>query len=108
MLVLYFYFFENKPKCQHFKASKDIHNTRTSLPNPKSKIRIGCWNVRTIFETGKTAQVAKKMTEYRVNILEVAECRWTNKGRLKLAEGTTVQAKKMDIVKQEWLLCLIT
>ena len=43
-----------------------------------------------MFETGKTAQVANEITETRVDILGVAECRWTDNGRLKLADGTTV------------------
>ena len=72
------------------QSRKDIRKPRTSFLDPKSKIRIGCWNMRTMFETGKIAQVAKEMTEYRVNILGVAECWWTDNGRFKLADETTV------------------
>ena len=32
-----------------------------SLLGPKEKLCVGAWNVRTMFETSKTAQVAKEM-----------------------------------------------
>ena len=73
-----------------YQSRKEVRKPRTSLMDPKSKIRIGCWSVRTMFETGKSAQVVNEMTEYRVNILGVAEYGWTDNGRLKLVIGTTV------------------
>ena len=34
-----------------YESRKDVRKPRTSLMDPKSKIRIGCWSVRTMFET---------------------------------------------------------
>ena len=36
---------------------------------------IGTWNVRTMFEAGKTAQVATEMNKYNLAILGISESR---------------------------------
>ena len=48
---------------------------KPSLLGPKCITRIGCWNVRTMFECGKAVQVAKEMKQNRVDILGVSETR---------------------------------
>lgn len=48
---------------------------------------IGTWNVRTMFETGKTAQVASEMRRYNLDLLGISESRWTGAGQKKLATG---------------------
>ncbi|KAL9983948.1 hypothetical protein ACROYT_G006197 [Oculina patagonica] len=63
---------------------------KPSLLGPKAITRIGCWNVRTMYECGKAAQVAKEMKENRVDILGVSESRWTGSGSVVLADGTTI------------------
>ena len=50
------------------------------LLSPKSKCHIGTWNVRTMFQTGKTIQVEREMFLYRISILGISECRWTGNG----------------------------
>ena len=42
---------------------------RKSLLQLKSKIRIGCWNVRTLYQAGKLAQLAKEMRRYKLSII---------------------------------------
>ena len=44
-------------------------------------VRVGCWNVRTMYSTGKTAQVCREMAKYKVEILGISECRWTGSGQ---------------------------
>ena len=56
----------------------------------KTKTRIGFWNVRTMYETGKLAQVTAEMRRYNLHILGVSECRWTKSGRYKTSTGETV------------------
>ena len=48
-----------------------------SCMRPKSKCRIGTWNVRAMFQTGKTAHMEGEMLLYRIDILSISECRWT-------------------------------
>ena len=56
---------------------------------PKYKIRVGSWNVRTLYQAGKL-QVLQKMTNYKVEIMCVTEARWTDSGRRILASGYTI------------------
>ena len=63
---------------------------------PKVCVKIGQWNVRTLFETGKCAQVIKVMQKYGISILGVSEMRWNSFGRLRIATGETVLYAGMD------------
>jgi len=57
---------------------------------PKQKIRVGSWNVRTMYQTGKLAQVVKEMDNYNLDILAVSESRWTGQGKKTLNTGHTI------------------
>ena len=54
---------------------------------PKTVTRIGTWNVRTLYETGKSAQVAREMDRYGMEVLGLSEVRWTSCGQVTLASG---------------------
>ena len=56
----------------------------------KTKIRIGFWNVRTMYETGKLAQVTAEMRRYKLYVLVMSESRWTVSGRQTTTTGETV------------------
>ncbi|XP_068712999.1 craniofacial development protein 2-like [Montipora foliosa] len=68
----------------------EVREPKPYLLGPKSISRIGCWNVRTMYECGKAAQVANEIQQNRVDILGVCESRWTGNGRVVLADGTTI------------------
>ena len=53
---------------------KNILNTRT-------KLTIECWNVRTMHETRKQAQVISEMRAYKLHLIGISECRWTGCGK---------------------------
>ena len=53
----------------------------------KTRTRIGFWNVRTMYETGKLAQVTTEMRRYNLHVLGVSESRWIGTGRLKAVSG---------------------
>ncbi|RUS92092.1 hypothetical protein EGW08_000116 [Elysia chlorotica] len=53
----------------------------TVLLTTKTKTRIGTWNIRTLYETGRIAQVSKEMKEYSLKILGLCETRWTGADR---------------------------
>lgn len=67
-----------------------VRRAKGSLLGPKHNIRLGTWNVRTMFETSKTAQVIHEMRRYRLDILGISECRWTGSGRQVTSDGSTI------------------
>ena len=40
---------------------------------PKKKMRVICWNVRTLYQTGKLAQVVRGFDNYNLDILGISE-----------------------------------
>jgi len=46
----------------------------------KQSLKIGTWNVRTLFQSGKLDNVKLEMTRLKVNILGICETRWTGSG----------------------------
>ena len=63
---------------------------RENLNTTKTKIRLGHWNVRTMYETGKLSQVTSEMRRFSLHVLGVSESRWTGSGRMKTTTGETV------------------
>ena len=57
-------------------------DSKMEVLSAKTKTRFGFWNVRTMYETGKLAQVTAEMRRYKLHILRVSESRWTGSGRL--------------------------
>lgn len=56
----------------------------TTIISTRTTINIGTWNVRTMVETGKTAQVAAKMRQYNLELLGIGEavsccCSWATR-----------------------------
>ena len=41
------------------ESRKETCMQRRALTHPKKTVRVGCWNVRTMYSTGKTAQVCR-------------------------------------------------
>ena len=62
----------------------------TTLLSTKTTINIGAWNVRTMYETGKTAQVAAEMRNYNITVLGLSETRWLQAGQVRLTTGELV------------------
>ena len=44
----------------------------TTILSTKATTKIGTWNVRTMYESGKTAQVANEMQAYCLDILGIS------------------------------------
>ena len=59
---------------------REAVNARPSVVYAKTKLKMGFWNVRTMYNTGKTAQVTNEMRRNRLHILGISECRWTGTG----------------------------
>ena len=56
----------------------------------KNNTLIGFWNVRTMYEQGRMAQVIAEMKRYKLDILGVSESRRTKSERMKTTTGETV------------------
>lgn len=52
----------------------------------KTRTRIGCWNVKTMSEASKLAQVEREMIRYNI-VLGLSEIRWVNHGEFRTANG---------------------
>ena len=63
---------------------------RAELLKPKNKIRVGSWNVRTLYQAGKLQQVLWEMENYKVELLCVSEARWIDSGKRTLSSGHTI------------------
>ncbi len=68
-------------------SRKEACSLRESLASPKSIIKIGTWNVRTMYQIGKTAVVAREMRKLGEELPKEKERLWV------LARGT----------RQRWL-----
>ena len=64
------------------ESRKEVCSRMEMFTHPKVKLRLGCWNVRTMFATGKTAQVCSEMRRYHLEVLGVSECRWMEFGKV--------------------------
>jgi len=60
------------------------------LATHKSIMKIGTWNVRTMYRIGKTAVVAREMRKYDINVLGISECRWAGFGQMRVQTGETL------------------
>ena len=46
------------------------------LLSTKYRTRLGTWNVRTLYQTGRCAQVGAEMNRYNIEVLGLCEVRW--------------------------------
>ena len=72
------------------ESRKEATSRTMEILNAKTQTRLGFWNVRTMFEMGKLAQVMSEMNRYKLHILGVSESRWTGSGRQRTGTGETV------------------
>ena len=56
-------------------------------PSSAKCLRIGSWNVRTLYEAGKLAQAAREMDRYSLHICGISETHWSQSGELNLSTG---------------------
>ncbi|CAM5093877.1 unnamed protein product [Eretmochelys imbricata] len=72
------------------ESQKEATGMKTEVLNTKRKTKLGFWNIRTMYEAGKLAQVRAEMRCYSLHILGVSESRWMGSGRLTAASGETL------------------
>ena len=59
----------------------------TPLLTPRAFALLATWNIRTMYETGKTIQVAREMKNYKIEVLGLSVTRWIQSGQLRLSSG---------------------
>ena len=69
------------------QTHREAQKPTGSIVAPKQQTIIGCWNVRTMAETSRAAQVAKEMRTYGLEILGISESRWKGMGSMRLQTG---------------------
>ena len=52
--------------------------------------RLATWNVCTMYEQGRCANISKEMKEYNIDILGLCETRWIQAGQTRLSTGETI------------------
>ncbi|KAE9547262.1 hypothetical protein FO519_009526 [Halicephalobus sp. NKZ332] len=66
--------------------TRQAKETTSSQPikilSAKATTRIGTWNVRTLYQCGKLAQVLREFDNNHLDILGISEMRWTNSGKV--------------------------
>ena len=53
-------------------------------------VRIGTWNIRTLFQKGKLDNIDQEMDRMKLNILGLAEVRWKGAGSIKIGSKTLI------------------
>jgi len=74
-----------KPRTLYTKDSQTEHGNRNKIRN----LRIGTWNIRTLYKSGSMNVVINKITKYNLSIVTLQEIRWPGNGSFK-HKGTTV------------------
>ena len=75
---------------------REALSRKRSLMDPKKTIKLGTWNVRTMYQISKTAQVIKEMDRYGVAIMGISECRWTGSGKTVSNNHTIIYLGRSD------------
>ena len=65
----------------------EVRRLTTSLIKPKVNVNIGCWNVRTLYSIEKSAQFAREMDKYKIDVMGI---RWMGQGKVKSNTGEGV------------------
>jgi Reverse transcriptase (RNA-dependent DNA polymerase)/Domain of unknown function (DUF6451) len=60
---------------------------KPSVKRKRPKMRIGTWNVRTMYAAGKLAEICREMDKVKLEILGLCETRWNQSGEHQTADG---------------------
>ena len=78
---------ESMTQCS--ESRKEVTSPMSFLSSKKI-IKIGTWNVRTMYETNKAAQIAREQRAYNITVLGLGETRWTQQGQVRLNTGDMI------------------
>ena len=72
------------------QSQMEVRRLTTLLTKPKVNVNIECWNVRTLYSIGKSAQLAREMDKYKIDVMGISECRWMGQGKVKMNTGESI------------------
>ena len=72
------------------ESREEVSSPTESLAKPKHQVRVAAWNVKTMCQMGKTAQVVREMERYNISILVISEMRLTESSIMPINSGETV------------------
>ena len=67
--------------------SRKEASVQTTLLSTRTTTTIGTWNIKTMYEAGKAAQVSAEMRRYNITLLGLSETRWLQAGQSRLTTG---------------------
>ena len=67
-------------RLQQWQVTPDRQSGTVIQQQKLKTLRIGTWNVRTLFQNGKLDDVIQEMERIKIVTLGIAEVRWTQKG----------------------------
>ena len=76
------------------ESRKEVRLSMSIIFNAETFTKIATWNVRTLYQCGRTEQVIKEMDNYKIYILGVSEMRWTGQGRMNSRGNTVLEGRK--------------
>lgn len=81
----------NLMKIVDLKVYGNLKSPGASLLIPKAKakaLRLGCWNVQTLYQIGRTGNVTREFRNYNLDILGMPKIRWTSFREMRTATAT--------------------
>ena len=69
------------------QSREDVVRPMTFLLHPRQTTKFGTWNINTMYQAGRTAQIAAEMRRYKLHVLGISEVRWLSAGQLTLDTG---------------------
>ena len=65
-------------------------NKKIGMKIQQKKLKIATWNVRTMYQAGKLANVEQEMERMKIDVLGVSEVRWREVGRIRREKTTFI------------------
>lgn len=81
--------------------------TNNRITNWKKSIRIGTWNVQSLYRPGHARTVLNEMKKYKLDVLGLQEVRWTENGEYKQDKYSILYSGRQDGIHRQGVgLCL--
>ena len=78
------------------RISRTLSGKQNKFLNPRNKIRVGVWNVRTLNQDGKLEQLIRVFDKYSFSICGISETRWTGLGRELIDDNVILHSGRKD------------
>ena len=88
------------------QSQQDATELNRLLVHSKNIMKIGNWNVCTLYRSSNIAQVAREMTGRNIDIMGIHETHWTGQRKMQLTEGVNSRVnftleEMMSIIEKE-------